>query len=73
MAYLLDTDVVSELRKRNPDAKVVAWYDSVSAHDLYLSAVTIGEIRLGVERLRRKDTVQADVLERWLGSERGCH
>lgn len=70
MTYLVDTNVVSELRKRAPDPHVLAWYGTVSSADLFLSVLTIGEIRLGIERLRRKDTAQADLLEQWL---RGLH
>jgi len=67
MTYLLDTNVVSELRKRHPDPHVLAWYGGVASADLFISVLTIGEIRLGVERLRRKDPAQADLLEQWLG------
>ena len=73
MSYLLDTNVVSELRKRRPDPRVLAWYDGVSSADLFISVLTVGEIRLGIERLRRKDSVQADVLERWLDGLRAAY
>ncbi len=66
MSYLLDTNVVSELRKRQPDAHVLAWYATVRSAELFLSALTVGEIRLGIERLRRGDGSQADHIERWL-------
>jgi predicted nucleic acid-binding protein len=66
MTYLLDTNVVSELRKRDPSPHVLAWYATVTSAELFLSVLTIGEIRLGIERLRRKDERQADVLEQWL-------
>jgi toxin FitB len=66
MTYLLDTNVISELRKRSPDPQVLAWYNSLSSADIFISALTIGEIRQGVERLRRKDTAQAEQLEHWL-------
>lgn len=67
MAYLLDTNVISELHKRAPNVNVIGWYEGIASHDLFLSAITIGEIRLGIERLRRKDVAQAEILERWLG------
>ncbi|SRR6266567_1599594 len=70
MTYLLDTNVVSELRKRHPDARVAGWYGTVTSGEIFISALTIGEIRLGIERLRRKDGAQADLLEQWL---RGLH
>ena len=69
--YLIDTDVISELRKReraNPG--VVAFFKEVASSDapLYVAAVTIGELRRGIELLRhRGDTKQAQTLERWLG------
>lgn len=70
MTFLLDTNVVSELRKRQADGNVLSWYATVSSADLFLSVLTIGEIRLGVERLRRRDPAQADIIEQWL---RGLH
>jgi toxin FitB len=66
MSYLLDTSVVSELRKPDPDARVLSWYGTVHPADLYISVLTIGEIRRGIERLRRRDPLQAVRLERWL-------
>ena len=66
MSYLLDTNVLSELRRRHPDPHVLAWYATVTSAEIFISALTIGEIRLGIERLRRKDSVQADHLEYWL-------
>lgn len=66
MSYLLDTNVVSELRKRVPDRNVLAWFDDVPSAGLFLSVLTLGEIRLGAERLRRKDESQAATLSRWL-------
>ena len=66
MTYLLDTNVISEIRKRSPDPQVLAWYDSLAAEATFISALTIGEIGQGIERLRRKDQGQADLLERWL-------
>ena len=65
--HLLDTNVISELRKREPDRNVLAWYDTVPEEENFLSVLTTGEIRIGVERLRRKDTTQAARLEPWLG------
>lgn len=66
MSYLLDANVVSELRKSSPDPNVEAWYDGVSSGQLFLSVLTLGEIRLGVERARRKDPAKAALLENWL-------
>ena len=66
MSYLLDTNVVSEVRRRRPDAGVMAWFDSVRADELYLSVMVVGEIRHGIERLARRDPARADVFEKWL-------
>lgn len=66
MTYLLDANVISELRKRNPDPHVLAWYGKVASGDIFVSVLTIGEIRLGIERLRKKDGARAELLERWL-------
>jgi predicted nucleic acid-binding protein len=73
MTYLLDANVISELRKREPDPNVAAWYDTVTSAEIYISALTIGEIRLGIERLRRKDAAQAGHLEQWLQGLRATY
>jgi predicted nucleic acid-binding protein len=64
--YLLDTDVLSELRRRRPNPDVVAWISSVAPTDLFLSAVTVAEIELGIERQRKLDPAFASDLVRWL-------
>ena len=67
MTYLLDTNVVSETRKRRRDPGVTAWLVAAPAESLYLSALTVGEIEQGVTRLvRRGDDQQALTLEAWL-------
>src|SRR5215472_9038903 len=66
MTFLLDTNVISEVRKLRPDPQVMAWLDTVSSAEIFISALTIGEIRCGIERLRRKDPAQAAALEDWL-------
>jgi toxin FitB len=63
--YLIDTNVLSELRRPKRSPSVVAWFSSVSPHDLYLSVLTLGEIRQGIESMRRKDPKAANSLERW--------
>jgi predicted nucleic acid-binding protein len=65
-SYLLDTNVVSELRRARPDERVVAWYSSVAAADLYLSVLTVGEIEQGIRRLAPRDPDRAAVLTGWL-------
>ena len=59
MSYLLDTNIVSELRKRAANSAVTAWFNAAPSADLFISALTIGEIGLGVERFRPKDGPQA--------------
>ena len=67
MSLLLDTNIVSELRKGSrADRRVRAWFDAQSESDLYLSVLVIGELRRGVEHVRGKDARQAQALERWL-------
>ena len=63
--YLLDTNVVSELRRPRPHGAVVAWLESVADADLHLSAVTLGEIQAGIELTRDQDAAEADAIERW--------
>ena len=66
MAFLLDTNVVSELRRPRPHGGVVAWIQSVDDAELYLASVTIGEIQAGIELTRDQDPAKADAIERWL-------
>jgi len=66
MAFLLDTNVVSELRRPRPHGGVVAWLQSVDDAKLYLASVTIGEIQAGIELTRDQDSAKADAIERWL-------
>jgi len=66
--YLLDINIVSELRKPKPHGAVVAWIKSVPDTDLFLSAVSIGEIQAGIELTREQDQTKAEELERWLES-----
>lgn len=68
MAFLLDTNVVSEARRQTPDSKVRAWLASVPDAELYVSVLVIGEIRQGIERLRRRDPAQVVVFETWLST-----
>ena len=64
--YLLDTNVVSELRKPRPHGAVLAWLQSVEDKDLFLSAVTVGEIQAGIELTRDQDPAKAAEIEAWL-------
>lgn len=65
MSFLLDTNVVSEIR-RGRDLNVQAWAGAVSDRDLHLSVLTLGEIRKGIERLRDRDVPQAQTFATWL-------
>jgi predicted nucleic acid-binding protein len=65
--YLLDTNVVSELRKPRPHGGVVAWLHAIEDADLHLSAVTLGEIQAGIELTREQDAAKAAEIEDWLG------
>jgi toxin FitB len=67
MSLLIDTNIISEVRKGpRCDANVAVWYASVADADLYLSVLVLGEIRKGVELVRRRDAERADLLEAWL-------
>jgi len=63
--YLLDTNVISELRRPRPHGAVVAWLQSVADSDLYLSAVTLGEIEAGIELTRDQDPDKAGEIAQW--------
>jgi predicted nucleic acid-binding protein len=65
--YLLDTNIVSELRKPRPHGGVVAWLQTIEDADLHLSAVTLGEIQAGIELTREQDAAKAAEIEGWLG------
>jgi predicted nucleic acid-binding protein len=64
--YLLDTNVVSELRKPRPHGRVVAWLESIDDAQLFLSAVTLGEIQAGIELTREQGAEKAGEIEAWL-------
>ncbi len=64
--YLLDTNVISELRRSRPHGAVLRWLDPIASADLFLSAVRIGEIQIGIEITRNRDAAKAAEIERWL-------
>ena len=66
--HLLDTNVVSELRRPRPNRSVLAWLDQVSSDDLYFSAMTIAEIQRGIEKQRAANPDKAQELSEWLES-----
>lgn len=68
MKYLIDTNVLSELRNGvRADAGVRAWLTEAPAGSLWLSVLTLGELRRGIESIRRRDPVAAETLETWYG------
>lgn len=67
MSYLIDTNIISEVRKGTRcNARVSAWYASIADEDLFLSTLVLGEIRMGIELARPRDAGKAAALERWL-------
>jgi toxin FitB len=64
--YLLDTNVVSELRKLRPHGAVVAWLQGIDDADLHLCAMTIGELQAGIEKTREQDAAKAAEIEAWV-------
>lgn len=71
MAFLLDTNILSELRKSSRCSRSVrSWYEAVPFEDIFLSVLVFGEIRRGIENIRRRDAAAAGALERW---SRGLH
>jgi predicted nucleic acid-binding protein len=74
LSYLLDTNVISELRKgKRAERSVAEWFDGLADQEVYLSVLTIGEIRRGVESVRRRDPDSASALESWLSRLTEAH
>jgi predicted nucleic acid-binding protein len=71
LSYLLDINVISELRKgKRANANVTAWFAGVAEEEISLSVLTIGEIHCGIESVRRRDPDSAAALDRWLKVDR---
>lgn len=67
MSLLLDTNVISELRKGSrADKNVALWFQDVAGEEIHLSVLVVGELRRGIERVRTRDARQAGALETWL-------
>lgn len=64
--FLLDTNVISEFRRARPHGGVLAWLKPIPASALFVSAVSVGEIQVGIEMTRSQDTTKAAEIERWL-------
>jgi predicted nucleic acid-binding protein len=74
LSYLLDTNVISELRKgKRAERSVAEWFDGLADQEVYLSVLTIGEIRRGVESVRRRDPDSASALDSWLSRLTEAH
>jgi predicted nucleic acid-binding protein len=71
--YLLDTNVVSELRRPKPHGGVIAWLADADDEELFLSAVTLGELQAGIERTRRQDPEKASAIEAWVDQIADSH
>ena len=67
MSYLIDTCCISELVKKKPDPKVITWFDDVDEFSVYVSVITFGELRKGIEKL--PDSAKKDALNRWINEE----
>ncbi len=66
--YLLDTNVVSELRRTKPHGAVLAWISAIDEAELNISAVTLGELQAGIELTREQDITKAQALQVWVDS-----
>jgi len=71
--YLLDTNIISELRKPKPHGAVLEWFQNLTDEELHISAVSIGEIQAGIELTREQDKKKADSLELWLQQVSSAH
>jgi predicted nucleic acid-binding protein len=64
--YILDTDVVSNLRKKKPHPALLSWIDEIGWQELATTVLTIMEIQIGIERAKRSDVAAAESVEKWL-------
>ena len=71
--YLLDTNVISELRRPRPNPTVLAWLSGISTEQLFVAAVTFGELQAGVEMTRGQDPEKAAAIEGWIDSVVASH
>jgi toxin FitB len=66
--YLLDTNVISELRRPRPHASLITWLSGIAPDEVFISAVTLGELQAGVEKVRQQDPGRAEIIESWIDS-----
>ena len=71
--YLLDTNVISELRRPRPHAGLVAWFSGIAADEVFISVVTLGELQAGVENARQHDPLRTEAIEAWIDSVAGSY
>jgi len=71
--YLLDTNVISALRRPRPHSGVTAWLSGIASDRVFISAVTLGELQAGVENARQQDTGRAESIESWIDSVAASH
>ncbi|HKT26185.1 MAG TPA: type II toxin-antitoxin system VapC family toxin [Terriglobales bacterium] len=71
--YLLDTNVVSELRKQKPHGAVLVWTQGLRNEETFISAITLGELQAGVELTRTQDPTKAQEIERWVDRLAGLY
>ena len=66
--YLLDTNIISEVRRPRPHAGLIAWLSGIALDQVFISAVTLGELQAGVEKVRQQDPGRAEIIESWIDS-----
>jgi predicted nucleic acid-binding protein len=71
--YLLDTNVISEIRRVRPHGAVISWIEAVPDSELFISAVSVGEIQLGIEKTREQDIAKAKTISNWLDQVIGLY
>ena len=71
--YLLDTNIISELRRPRPNAGLTAWLSGLASDQVFISAVTLGELQAGVENARQLDTGRDEIIESWIDDLAGSY
>ena len=71
--YLLDTNIISELRRPRPHTGLIAWLSGTAPDQIFISAVTLGELQAGVENARQQDTGRAESIESWIDGVAASH
>ncbi len=71
--YLLDTNVISEIRRIKPHGAVISWIEAIPDSELFISAVSVGEIQLGIEKTREQDIAKAKTISNWLDQVIGLY